>query len=71
MMESTKNPVSKKRNQKAFCLISVTTKVREGKNGKMLSTTHLYLVVRLKMRNPKIKIEIRKSTVYISLTPKI
>lgn len=67
MMERTKEPVSKKRNQKAFCLISVITKVREGRNGRMLSTTHLYLVVLLKMRNPKSKIDKIKSTVYIRL----
>jgi hypothetical protein len=68
MMESTKEPVSKKRNQKEFCLISVMTKVREGTNGRMLSTSHLYLVVLLKMINPKVKIDKIRSTVYIRLS---
>jgi hypothetical protein len=67
MMERTKEPVSKKRNQKALCLISVVTKLREGRNGRMLITSHLYLVVRLKMRNPKVKIDKIRSTVYIRL----
>jgi hypothetical protein len=65
MMERTKEPVSKKRSQNRCCSISDTTNVREGRSGRMLKTTHLNLVVRLKMINPKSKIDKIKSKVYI------